>query len=104
MFDPNAPVLNQLPCSLTGIAARDGAYQIVLAFSTPCQEDVMEPAHNIAGIDVHKKMLAVVIANARHSELQFDCRRFGTTASELPILSAWLQERAVQEAAMESTA
>lgn len=64
----------------------------------------MEPAYNIAGIDVHKKMLAVVIANARDTELRFECRRFGTTASELRHLSAWLQEHAVQEAAMESTA
>jgi hypothetical protein len=64
----------------------------------------MEPAYNIAGIDVHKKMLAVVIANARNVELQFECRRFGTTASELRHLSVWLQEHAVQEAAMESTA
>jgi hypothetical protein len=30
--------------------------------------------YNIAGIDVHKKMLAVVIANAKDSELQFECR------------------------------
>ena len=64
----------------------------------------MESAYNIAGIDVHKKMLAVVIANARDSELQFECRRFGTTASELQLLSAWLRERGDQEAAMESTA
>jgi len=64
----------------------------------------MEPAYNIAGIDVHKKMLAVVIANARDAELHFECRRFGTTASELRHLSAWLKEHLVQEAAMESTA
>jgi transposase len=64
----------------------------------------MESPYNIAGIDVHKKMLAVVVANARETELQFECRRFGTTASELRHLSAWLEERAVQEAAMESTA
>jgi len=64
----------------------------------------MESAYNIAGIDVHKKMLAVVIANARDAELRFECRRFGTTASESRHFSAWLQEHAVQEAAMESTA
>ncbi len=64
----------------------------------------MEDAYYIAGIDVHKKMLAVVIANVRETELQFEGRRFGTTVSELRRLSAWLQERGVQEAAMESTA
>lgn len=64
----------------------------------------MEPTYNIAGIDVHKKMLAVVVANARNTELKFECRKFGTTVGELRHLSAWLQERAVQEIAMESTA
>src|SRR5437660_672068 len=67
-------------------------------------EDAMESAYNIAGIDVHKKMLAVVVANARDTELRFECRKFGTTVGELRHLSAWLQERAVQELAMESTA
>ena len=64
----------------------------------------MEPQYNLAGIDVHKRMLAVVVANARDAELQFECRRFGTTMSELRHLLAWLQERAVQEVVMESTA
>jgi len=64
----------------------------------------METAYNVAGIDVHKRMLAVVIANARETELEFECRRFGTTVSEVRALSAWLKERNVQEAAMESTA
>jgi len=67
-------------------------------------EDDMETAYNVAGIDVHKKMLAVVIANARDTELKFECRRFGTTVSEIRMLSAWLKESDVQEAAMESTA
>jgi transposase len=64
----------------------------------------MEAAYYVAGIDVHKKMLAVVVANARDRELHFECRRFGTTVSELRNLSAWLKERAVEEVVMESTA
>jgi transposase len=64
----------------------------------------MEGRYILAGIDVHKKMLAVVVANAGDLELQFECRRFGTTVSELHHLSAWLQERAVREVVMESTA
>jgi transposase len=64
----------------------------------------MGEAYNIAGIDVHKKMLAVVVAHARDTELHFECRRFGTTVSELRHLVAWLQEHLVQEVAMESTA
>ena len=47
----------------------------------------MDAAYYVAGIDVHKKMLAVVVANARDRELQFECRRFGTTVCELQKLS-----------------
>ena len=91
--------------SLQGFAAaRDGAYEVCVRSPLLARKDAMESAYNIAGIDVHKKMLAVVIANARDTELQFECRKFGTTVSELRHLSAWLQERGVQEAAMESTA
>src|SRR5579864_2309483 len=64
----------------------------------------MEATYFVAGIDVHKKMLAVVVANARDTELQFVCQRFGATMSELRRLWSWLQEHAVQEVAMESTA
>ena len=64
----------------------------------------MEAQYVLAGIDVHKKMLAVVVTNAGDLELQFECRRFGTTVSELRHLAAWLQERAVREVVMESTA
>ena len=64
----------------------------------------MDSAYNVAGIDVHKRMVAAVITNARESELHFECRRFGTTVSELRQLGAWLQAHVVQELAMESTA
>jgi transposase len=64
----------------------------------------MEPSYKIAGIDIHKKMLAVVVADARDTELKFEARRFGTTVGELHQLLGWLQELAVKEVAMESTA
>jgi transposase len=64
----------------------------------------METPYNVVGIDVHKKMLAVAVANARDTELQFECRQFGTTVGELHHLFAWLQEHAVEEVVMESTA
>lgn len=64
----------------------------------------MEAAYYVAGIDVHKKMLAVVVANARDRGLQFECRRFGTTVAELKRLTTFLSERDVQEVVMESTA
>jgi transposase len=50
-------------------------------------------------------MLAVVIADvAVEGEYEFEGRTFGATASELRVLAAWLTEREVQEAVMESTA
>lgn len=64
----------------------------------------MESVYNVAGIDVHKKMLAVVAGKAHERDLQFECRKFGTTASERRRLMDWLQMKFVQAAAMESTA
>lgn len=64
-------------------------------------------SRSIAGIDVHKRMLMVVwtVAEGEESEgLRFERRRFGTTRSELLHLLAWLSERDVSEAVMESTA
>lgn len=64
----------------------------------------MDATYSVAGIDVHKTMLAVVVANVSERELRFECRRFGTTVSELQNLSAWLRAHTVQEVVMESTA
>jgi hypothetical protein len=49
----------------------------------------------IAGIDVHKKVLMVVVVQSREGgaicpECKPERRRFGTTTSELRRLSAWL--------------
>ena len=49
-------------------------------------------------------MLAVAVANARETELSFECGRFGITSSELQRWAAWLRERAVRELVRESTA
>ena len=65
----------------------------------------MDRSYLVAGIDVHKSMLAVVVSDvAREGEFQFERRKFGTTASELKLLTAWLVEQGVREAVMESTA
>jgi transposase len=61
-------------------------------------------AYKVAGIDVHKKVLMVVICEASDPEREPERRRFGTMTSDLQRLSAWLREREVQEAVMESTA
>jgi transposase len=65
----------------------------------------VENTYQIAAIDVHKSLLAVVISDvAQEGEFQFQRRKFGTAASELRQLSAWLAEQGVREAVMESTA
>jgi transposase len=65
----------------------------------------MEVTYNIAGIDVHKKMLAVVITDAgRVGEFHFQRRKFGAGDAELRALAQWLAESGVKEAVMESTA
>lgn len=60
--------------------------------------------YKIAGIDIHKKVLMVAVADAASQELEFESRRFGTAACERQHLVAWLQERGVREVVMESTA
>ena len=61
--------------------------------------------YRIAGVDVHKKMLAVVIADvAVEGEYQFVRRRVGTSPSELRGLAEWLVAHEVEEVVMESTA
>jgi transposase len=61
--------------------------------------------YKIAGIDVHKKMLAVVIADiAVEGEYKFSRRRVGTRPSELRALAELLVTEEVDEVVMESTA
>src|SRR5206468_2766035 len=61
--------------------------------------------YRIAGIDVHKKMLAVVVSNVEvESEFQFERRMFGSNPEQLRWLAAWLLEQQVEEVVMESTA
>jgi len=62
-------------------------------------------AYRIAGIDVHKKMVAVAIADVEIVETwRFERRQIGTSPSDLRALAEWLVEREVDEVVMESTA
>jgi transposase len=62
-------------------------------------------AYAIAGIDVHKRMLAVVVADlAADGEGAFERRQFGSTPAQLRLLADWLSEYPVDEVVMESTA
>jgi len=61
--------------------------------------------YRIAGIDVHKRILAVVITDiAGDGEFQFERRKVGTSPSELCRLADWLAAEQVEEVVMESTA
>ena len=62
------------------------------------------PCRVLAGIDVHKKMLAVVVRRDHNGETSYQKRAFGTTRSEIEHLTAWLQHNHVSEVVMESTA
>lgn len=62
-------------------------------------------AYKIAGIDVHKKMLAVVVCDVEvDGEYQFVRRMFGGSPEQLRALAAWLFDQGVDEVVMESTA
>ena len=58
----------------------------------------------MAGIDVHKKKLAVVVADVEEDEYRFERRWYGSNPEQLRVLSEWLIEQQVEEVVMESTA
>jgi transposase len=61
--------------------------------------------YRVAGIDVHKKKLAVVVAEVEsEDEYRFERRWFGSNPEQLRALSDWLIEQQVEEVVMESTA
>jgi len=61
--------------------------------------------YRIAGIDVHKKKLAVVVADVEvEEEYQFERRWYGSNPEQLKLLVEWLIEQQVEEVVMESTA
>jgi transposase len=65
----------------------------------------MNPGYGVvAGIDVHKRMLAVVVAVLGEQEIEYRQRKFGTSYGELEGLTEWLSQQQVSEIAMESTA
>ena len=61
--------------------------------------------YKIAGIDVHKRMLHVVVSDVQvDGEYDFTRRVFGSLPEALRSLAAWLVEQQVEEVVMESTA
>ena len=65
----------------------------------------MKSVYKVAGIDVHKNMLAVVVSDVGEpGEHRFEKRTFGTGSEQLCQLADWLVEQDVREVVMESTA
>ena len=61
--------------------------------------------YRIAGIDVHKRMLAVVVSDVEvEGEYQFERQLFGSSPEQLRSLAKWLLEQEAEEVVMESTA
>jgi transposase len=61
--------------------------------------------YRIAGIDVHKRMLAVVVTDvAVEDDFHFERQKVGTTPGDLRELAEWLIAQDVDEVVMESTA
>jgi transposase len=61
--------------------------------------------YKIAGIDVHKRMLHVVVSDVEvDGEYEFTRRVFGSYPEALRSLAAWLVQEQVEEVVMESTA
>ena len=61
--------------------------------------------YRIAGIDVHKRMLAVAVADVQiDGEYAFERRQFDSNPAQLRLLADWLLEQQVEEVVMESTA
>jgi hypothetical protein len=55
-------------------------------------------SYRIAAIDVHKKMLAVVVSDVEvDSEYQFERRKFSSNPEQLRLLAAWLLEQEAEE-------
>ena len=54
-------------------------------------------SYKVAGIDVHKKVVMVVVIDRHNPDAKLERRRFLTMPSELQQPAAWLQDRGVEE-------
>jgi transposase len=81
--------------------ARNGAFQNPNNVPSACPPEIIQMTKTIAGIDVHKRMLMVVILDSEQATTK---RRFGTTTAELTHLRAWLKQQSIEQVVMESTA
>lgn len=61
-------------------------------------------SYKVAGIDVHKKVVMVVVVEAGPQVELLERKRFTTMNHDLQRMTAWLREQGVEKAVMESTA
>jgi transposase len=68
-------------------------------------------SYKVAAIDIHKRVLMVVVAStaaevadATGAAVEFEARKFGAGAGQRNQVVSWLQRHQVQEVVMESTA
>jgi len=76
----------------------------VLARSLPVPERDVMNTYRIAGIDVHKRMLAVVIADLTKDGIEFQRHKYGASPEHLKMLAERIVSDGVQAVVMESTA
>src|SRR5260370_6861644 len=85
-----------------GVIARDPGKCKPGTCSIPARRKPMP--YRMAGIDVHKKRLAVVVADVQvEYEYQFERRWYGSHPEQLRVLSEWLIAQEVDAVAMAST-
>jgi hypothetical protein len=77
------------------------------AFSVglPHRREIMESLYNlVAGLDIHKKTVVVVVLQHAQPDQDYASSTFGTTQFGLKELAAFLRQHGVTHVAMESTA
>jgi transposase len=86
--------------------ARESAFHKDIRVLCPSstKENSMDPKLIVAAIDVHKRMLAVVVVDEDNPKQALAKRTFGSGAGELKHLLAWLIAHGVTQVVMESTA
>ena len=86
-----------------GLILAAGTVTGLVAHRIKTRQELMP--YRIAGIDVHKKKLAVVVADVEvEDEYQFERRWYGSNPEQLQLLAEWLIQQQVEEVVVESTA
>src|SRR5258708_28371944 len=88
---------------LRGTAAREGVCISVCVLCGVLQR-AGDMNHNVAGIDVHKKILAVAVGRVTEDALVFERKLFGTVGPALTEPAEWLKQQGGGGNLLEATA